>query len=195
MSADMEKLIEDWLEGSLDPAQQDELAAWLKEHPHHMQQFVQANVREQMLRDVARGELVADEVQEIAPMPVESARRSTTRTVAYVAGFAACLLIAVAWFLATKSGVEQAKVDVVIVEPFSSLVLVSDPNSELKVGDRLGGETIKIERGVIRLQFDDGVEVTLQGPADYELIAPGKTRLHAGLLTATAPPGGGRVSS
>lgn len=65
MSKEMERLIEQWLDGSLeggsrDGGQQDELAAWLKEHPHHMQQFVEANIRRQMLAEAARGELVAD---------------------------------------------------------------------------------------------------------------------------------------
>ena len=101
---------------------------------------------------------------------------------ASIAGLAACLLIAVMWFFVTGSGDDP-------IPPFSSVALVSDASSELKTGDRLGAETIRIGSGFVRLLFDDGVEVTLAGPAEYELISPGKTRLASGLLTATAPKG------
>lgn len=188
MSKEMERLIEQWLEGSLDGGQQEELAAWLKEHPQHMQQFVEANIRQQMLSEAARGELVADAVQQRAPIPVESVRRSKVRIVTYAASIAACLLIAVGWFLTTERGVEHVN-QVQRAEPFSFVAMVQNSDSDLKVGHRLGAETIEIDSGIVRLIFDDGVEVTLQGPARYELIALGKTHLHAGLLTASVPPG------
>lgn len=211
MSAEMENLIEQWLEGSLDAEKQSELAARLKKHPQHMQQFVEANIRQQMLGDAVRGELVADEVLGIAPIPsgtkkvtrsvsedrhtrladasgYDSSRRSTMRAVAWAASIAASLLIAVGWFLTTNDDVEQVK-HVQQVEPFSLVAMVQDADSDLTVGDRLSAGAIEIKSGLVRLLFDDGVEVTLQGPAHYELIAPGKTRLHAGLLTATVPPG------
>jgi hypothetical protein len=48
---------------------------------------------------------------------------------------------------------------------------------------------LELNSGVIRLLFDSGVEVTLQGPARYELFTPDRTRLSSGLLTANVPPG------
>ncbi|MCR9198964.1 MAG: FecR family protein [Planctomycetaceae bacterium] len=56
-------------------------------------------------------------------------------------------------------------------------------------GTRLDSQTIVFQSGVLRLVFDDGVEVTLEGPAEYELVKPGSTRLVSGVLAATVPAG------
>ncbi len=57
-------------------------------------------------------------------------------------------------------------------------------------GQKLGPGIIRLDSGVARLDFAKGVRVTLEGPAKYELIAPGETRLHSGSLTAHVPPEG-----
>lgn len=90
-----------------------------------------------------------------APIPVESARRSTVRIVACAASIAACLLIAVGWFLTTKRGVQHVN-QVQPAEPFSFVAMVQNSDSDLKVGHRLGAETIQIHCGIVRLIFDDG---------------------------------------
>lgn len=59
----------------------------------------------------------------------------------------------------------------------------------VSTGQRLPPQTLAFDSGVVRLLFDDGVEVTLEGPAEYELIAAGQTRLLSGVLAATVPPG------
>ncbi len=184
MNDDIESLIERWLEGLLDSDQQDELAIRLKENPEQMQRFVEANIRHQMLCDVVRGAQVEEDVRKTPSQAQTQDRtqRSTARIFAW-ASLAACLLVAVSWFFQAGDRLET-------MEPFLSVAMIQGSTAgELKVGDRLGTQTISIADGLVRLQFDDGVEVTLQGPASYELIAPGRTRLHSGLLTATVPPG------
>ena len=96
MNAEMEHLIELWLEGLLDGPEQENLAARLKEDPELMRLFVEANVREQQLRDVMRGELIADESRQLASTPIEPAavetrKRFPARRAAYAIGLAACL--------------------------------------------------------------------------------------------------------
>lgn len=180
--APFDRLIEQWLENSLDADKQAELSKGLKDHPEQMPRFVEANIREQMLRDAARGLLLSDQVQELTPSLNRSPRRSIKRIVSVAASVAACLLVAL--FLLQKSERGGAA-----IETFVSVASLYQTDSLLQNGDRLGKSTIEIQRGFIRLQFDDGVEVTLQGPARYELLESGKTRLHSGLLTATVPPG------
>lgn len=114
------------------------------------------------------------------PQPTRSWSGRRWIQVASAAGLAVCLLIAVTLIVTNESSPSSS---------FSSVAFVSDAGGELKVGDRLGAETIQLESGFVRLVFDDGVEVTLEGPAEYELIKPGKTRLRTGLLTATVPEG------
>lgn len=59
----------------------------------------------------------------------------------------------------------------------------------LSVGDRIGSTTLKLESGFARLQFDSGVEVTLEGPAEYRIVTASRTQLMSGLLAATVADG------
>jgi hypothetical protein len=57
-------------------------------------------------------------------------------------------------------------------------------------GAELNGQTIELKSGLIRLDFLNGVVVTLEGPARFELITKKHTILHSGILTAIVPPAG-----
>lgn len=57
-------------------------------------------------------------------------------------------------------------------------------------GARVGKGHLRLAAGVLRLDFAKDVRLTLEGPADLELIGPGETRLHSGKLTANVPPDG-----
>ncbi|MEM9369295.1 MAG: FecR family protein [Planctomycetota bacterium] len=197
---DIERLIEAHLEGSLDSAGQQPLEAWLRAHPSHMRLFVQSSMRDQMLRDVARLEFLTNEIQGVskgdkAPRGVfELSRRLfTKRAAAFVTALAACLLICFFTYRSVESGAEQtAEVKVERTEgteAYYTVAMVQESDTSLRIGDRIGAESIEFQRGIVRMQFDDGVEVTLQGPAYFESISLGKTRLHSGLLAATVPPG------
>ncbi len=43
--------------------------------------------------------------------------------------------------------------------------------------------------GIVRLLFDTGVEVTVEGPAEYEIVSATRTIRHTGVLAAYVPPG------
>ncbi|RCS49458.1 iron dicitrate transport regulator FecR [Bremerella cremea] len=182
MSAEIDDLIERWLEGSLNAEQEKELQNWLQSDPQNMQSFTEANIRHQILQDAIRSELVTNEIKGTSSA---SAKRSTfawKQSLAIATGIAACLLIVLFVLRPNKNGNSERT-------PFVTVAMVEDPGSDLTVGDRISAQAIIIQTGLVRLQFDDGVEVTLQGPARYELISPGRTRLDRGLLTATVPPG------
>ncbi len=57
-------------------------------------------------------------------------------------------------------------------------------------GERVRKGHLRLAAGVVRLDFAKDVRLTLEGPADLELIGPGETRLHSGKLTANVPPDG-----
>lgn len=61
---------------------------------------------------------------------------------------------------------------------------------KLAPGAHVGKGHLKLAAGVVRLDFAKDVRLTLEGPADLELIGPGETRLHSGMLTANVPPDG-----
>ncbi|MCA9086516.1 MAG: FecR domain-containing protein [Planctomycetaceae bacterium] len=182
MNSAQEQLIEQWLDGSIDSAGETALSEWLSEHPEAMQRFVEENIRDQMLREAVRTEAVSSRVHEATSTPITMKRFSGRRVIASFAALAACLLFGLMWFRNPASDDPPS-------ETFFTVAMIQNADLTWSVGDRLGPVTINLADGLMRLLFDDGVEVTLQGPARYQLIAPGRTRLHAGLLTATVPPG------
>jgi len=60
----------------------------------------------------------------------------------------------------------------------------------LALGENVGKGHLRLAAGVVRLDFAKDVRLTLEGPADLELMGPSETRLHSGKLTANVPPEG-----
>jgi ferric-dicitrate binding protein FerR (iron transport regulator) len=54
-------------------------------------------------------------------------------------------------------------------------------------GSRLGAGRLRLAEGVVRVVFDNGAELRLEGPADLELCAADRCRLHAGRLVGRCP--------
>lgn len=104
--------------------------------------------------------------------------------VAAAASLAACLLIAVTWF-----GPDEVEVR---PDSFATMAQATQAvwtSGQLETGNRIGPVTLQLRSGLVRLEFDSGVEVTLEGPAVFQLFDIAKTELKSGLLTATVPPG------
>ncbi len=54
-------------------------------------------------------------------------------------------------------------------------------------GSKIGAGLLQLELGLARLGFANGVSVTLQGPAEFEIVSGEHARLHSGILTAEVP--------
>jgi ferric-dicitrate binding protein FerR (iron transport regulator) len=54
-------------------------------------------------------------------------------------------------------------------------------------GTKVGAGLLQLEVGLARLKFANGVSVTLQGPAEFEIVSGDQARLHSGILTAHVP--------
>ncbi|MEO2033103.1 MAG: FecR domain-containing protein [Planctomycetaceae bacterium] len=54
-------------------------------------------------------------------------------------------------------------------------------------GDAIGKGKLHLEVGLARLDFHNGATVTLQGPAEFEVLSADRTRLRSGILTASIP--------
>ena len=55
------------------------------------------------------------------------------------------------------------------------------------LGDGLGKGKLNLEVGLARLDFRNGATVTLQGPAEFEILSTDRTILSSGILTASIP--------
>jgi hypothetical protein len=57
-----------------------------------------------------------------------------------------------------------------------------------KAGEPLRCSTFELQKGVVALSFDDGAQVTLEGPAAFEIRSPNRGFLRRGKLVAMVPP-------
>jgi hypothetical protein len=57
-----------------------------------------------------------------------------------------------------------------------------------EVGARLAGGRLRLAEGLARIVFDRGAEITLEAPADIELLSAQRCILHGGRLVGKVPP-------
>lgn len=60
-------------------------------------------------------------------------------------------------------------------------------NVERVLGDEVNRGKLQLEVGLARLDFRNGATITLQGPAEFEIVSSLKTILSTGILTASIP--------
>lgn len=122
-----------------------------------------------------------------------------------LAVLAACLVVAFScwWQFSTNQRLANQVVKTtdevagsvrnVNVATYATVVQLADAQwadgDALAVGDRVSAGAVQLEVGIVHLQFDSGVGVTLEGPAHFEVTSSEVTRLQSGVLTATVPPG------
>ena len=192
-----DELISGYLDESLSEADQQELAAWIKADPAHAREFARAV----MLHD-----RLNSEVQAAGEAVIEGDESPDAKVVQFpgipavakwLVPLAAVLLLLLSLqFRPVDEGGQQIASPALAIPnaiDFASLANVVDaefgPDSKLELGQRLGAQWIELKSGFVRLEFDSGVLVTLQGPARYEILSADRTRLSSGRLTATVPPG------
>ena len=91
-----------------------------------------------------------------------------------------------------RSGSQQAPGQAAKKNYIARLVQVvkaewGEENPGLKKGARLSEGKIRLESGLAKLRFSSGAKVTLEGPAEYEIISNDLTRLVSGRLSAKIP--------
>lgn len=195
MTQNIRELINGYLDGVLSDDQQTELAAWIEADPANADQFADAVFLDNRLH----AEVNAAQYKTPSAVAQSSTAQYWNRKwwPRVVAALVICLLVASGISVWLPQNDEQQLETEDVESPaeptFASIAQIVgaewESESKLSIGDRLSARTIQLQSGFLRLAFDDGVEVTLQGPAEYELVAAGKTRLKSGLLTATVPLG------
>jgi ferric-dicitrate binding protein FerR (iron transport regulator) len=177
LSTEAESLLEGWLDGSLSETDEKQLQVWLLAEPEHMRRFVEANARDQLLREVARLEFTAEEVREKA-MPLRLANRFYLRSATWAAAIAAS--IAVTLFLFWPNQPSGVNVEIV----FATNLRFSDATVSLKRGDRRTLKHFRLESGSLEMLFPSGVLVEFVAPAEAELESDMRLRLLEGRISA-----------
>lgn len=113
--------------------------------------------------------------------------RRTRRVLLYVGSCAAMLVIGL--IFGFERGEEKGKVRGPVVAHlidakecrWSGATVPTDLGSQLPAG------RLRLASGLAKLRFTSGAEVTLEGPADFEIISPMKCRLLGGRMVADVP--------
>ena len=111
-----------------------------------------------------------------------SSRRATAITLAVLATVASALLV-LNWPDTDPPRVKGAPA-------IATLAYTSHAkwgSEERSVGDGFGAGKLRLEVGLARLDFRNGATVTLQGPAEFEILSADSTILSSGILTASIP--------
>jgi len=193
-----------YLDGELDRDAMARLNGTLRDSPEHRELFVEFCTRAQLIREVADPERISemcpgqDTDGVIAHLKLSKAtvarstagRRFSVRLVA-----ATSLLVAAALILACVLWVSR-EFDEPAPRPANSMAcLVQAIEAEWHVGSRtpekgddVSGCVLHLDSGLAKLRFRKGAMVTLEGPAEFEVVSDELGRLRSGSLTATVPP-------
>ena len=193
-----------------DDASADEvrdLFEWVRENPKHAKEFARYSLLHAQLRRELSGQQQAkkslgtsEENDPNKVTPESPSHRFTFNDLTKGRGVRFAVLAALAASLLAVVVVMQRDPNEqnVAIQPSPPLTLASiaqtvdvvwSSDKSFTKNDRIAADILQLRQGIVRLEFDSGVRVTLQGPAQFELLSHDHTRLISGLLTATVPPG------
>ncbi len=116
------------------------------------------------------------------PVPTPPKRWWVRRRAAGGAGLAAAVLVGLWWALTPARPQAVATLSETKACKWESGSLPTEAGAALVPG------RLRLAEGLARLTFASGAEVTVEGPADIELVSPLRMVLHRGQLTAKVPP-------
>jgi hypothetical protein len=208
MDQDLQDLLALWL-GDHDPgkARRSALLARLQSDEAFRRAFVQEIRLLGMVRAVQSSEprwlRLEDEVgwsarqsldvEALAERAVQQGRRRlrTSRWSRRALAAAAAILLATGLYLATRPGPEASgnRAEVATVVQVDGVQWEPGGGEAPRAGDVLRSGRLRLRQGRLTLAFFSGVSLTLEGPADLELLAADRVFCHQGRLRARVPRG------
>jgi ferric-dicitrate binding protein FerR (iron transport regulator) len=116
--------------------------------------------------------------------PPRQGRRRALRAAGWLA--AAAALVVGVWLGARTRGVQAPATVATLVG--SKACKWESGSLPTEIGARLAAGRLRLAEGLARIAFAGGAEVTLEAPADLELVSPRRCVLHAGRVVAKVPP-------
>ena len=178
---DIERLISDYFDGSVRDADLSELELWIEADPDHARIFAEWSLLNHSLSANAEAKVLTDDVLELS-------QSRARRRVAFFWAAAACLVLmtgfAIVW--SQRNQEQGSGSDVVVARVAYSVDAIWEGEAPPPSGKITPG-LINLSSGIVKLDFANGAEVTLQGPSSYEIVGARQTRLHQGVLAARVP--------
>ncbi len=208
-----EELFDRYLNGTLDPEELREMEDWINEDPDNARQFLQWSSTHLDTHAV----LEAEELQELTlhSCPVQSdsdpveLKKPSGRSFGYVlrcTATVACLavLVSAGYFLGRMRPQDLMSSGAVAIKAkgddearqFSGATIVQRIDCVMQqekwsfgnLNRFEPGQSIRVSEGVVVVEFDCGAQITLQGPADMQVVSAERGFLRNGRLTAFVPP-------
>ena len=183
MNHEIDKMIDAWLDGTIDETSQAELNDWIKASQENADWFARRSHMHSHLFEWTKSKKDAD------PETVVKFKTPTkwTNRDAFLRIAAVVLILATIAILVTSP---------TLGEPVANLV--SNPGGELLYrGKRIsrGDNTIRtgnyeLKKGISSIKFPNGVEMVIEAPAQFQIESSMKVILEKGKVAASVPPEG-----
>lgn len=127
-----------------------------------------------------------------APRPPVERQRLIWSSLAAIGSLVASVAVAISLLLPRRS-YEDAETPELPVKPAGAIAVLIDNSTPIweagtsgptKTGSYLLPGRLKLKSGVVEIAFDNGGEILLEGPADFDVSAADRGFLHSGKLTA-----------
>ena len=175
---------QDWIENSLNSTLTDGESRSLEERllndkaarEHYLKEVnLHASLRSRF--SSAGGAPVESEAAVVTPFPSQARRRNLV-DVAAIAASIALIAVVMTWF--GPSEVPTAVLAHVVGA-------YDDEGAAYVAGDLVEPGFLGVVKGVVRLDFSNGARLSIEGPAEVEVIDAMNVVLHRGVVTATIP--------
>jgi hypothetical protein len=177
---DQARHIDRYLDGELNDREIGELLEWVAADPVNADLFAR-----QCLLDQHTYELLQDGLVPPTSDRPSVERRARLPTAAFAV--AASVLMAlglVVWQLLPTRSKPAAALPVVIAQSIGGYNAAGKP---FRPGDQVGTGRLTLDRGVIRIDFSNGAQVAVEGPADLQILDELHIVLDRGVATAVIP--------
>jgi hypothetical protein len=185
---EFEGLLMALVDGGLSRAEEDRLAELLRDFPALREKYLDYLLVDSLLRGEGPGEVTAP------PSPPRPPSRRRWPLVVAAVAIAATALVAV---VARPRAPESAPADAQAAEATDDTVAVlldtagavwNEPNPPSRPGTPLPPGRMRLDAGIVRLEFYCGAMVIVEGPADFRLASRNRAEFARGKLWAAVPP-------
>lgn len=184
MSQPNHQLVDRWLEDALTDQEQQQLSEWLKQDPANMRQFVEANIREQQLKDAVR---LASQTEQVSQrVDVEPPARRTP----WLLGGSLALALALSLLIVAIVGLSERTPGVRVNVIAMSDAKLTGTNVSLSLGKDVSLDSFRLESGSLQLMLPRSVKVELIAPVEAIFESDTRLRLIEGRMSADVGRGG-----
>ena len=173
MKTGIDRQISAYLSGGLSDLETKELLKWVADDPKHAEHFARCCTLDEFCHELAAENQLERSV----------AAKKSHFFIQPILGWAAAIILILGCLYFKPWGPSQDTFAIV-----SQVVGAAGPDGiPIPSGHRFGAEAIELQKGLIRIDFDHGASITLEGPAFVEIKNSMHAFFHYGVATFQVP--------